>query len=160
MALTIYSPQFRRNPNEKVESLYVGVASGGRTVTTIVKPSLDRNRMEATREYGPGLPRGVGGRIGVLVLAGMETTLDEVEYIVQAKQNKKFIPKRGPGEIAQLGRLLLEKRNEAILARRKYLKANPSEMPKPRKKTVRLHLPVGFRYVGTSEPGLKVLARI
>ena len=158
--MEILVPKYRRNPNEKVESFYVGVAGGNRTVTTVVKPSLDRNRMEATREYGPGLPRGVGGRIAVLVLAGMETTLDEVEYIVQAKQDKKFVPQRGPGEIAQMGRLLLERRNEAIRARRKYLKANPSEMPKPRKKTVRLHLPVGFRYVGTSEPGLQVLARI
>lgn len=158
--MEIYAPKYRRNPNEKVESFYVGVANGNRTVTTVVKPSLDRNRMEATREYGPGLPRGVGGRIAVLVLAGMETTLDEVEYIVQAKQDKKFIPQRGPGEIAQMGRLLLERRNEAIRARRKYLKANPSEMPKPRKKTARLYLPVGFRYVGTSEPGLQVLARI
>lgn len=158
--MEIYAPKYKRNPNEKVESLYVGVASGGRTVTAVVKPSLDRNRMEVTREYGLGLPRGQGGRIAVLVLAGMETTLDEVEYIVKAKQDKKFIPRRGPGEIAQMGRLLLEKRNEEILARRKYLKANPSEVPKPRKKRVRLHLPVGLRYVGTSEPGLRILARI
>ena len=158
--MEIYAPKYKRNPNEKVESLYVGVANGGRTVTTVVKPSLDRNRMEATREYGPGLPRGAGGRIAILVLAGQETTLDEVEYIVQAKQAKKFIPQRGPGEIAQMGRLLLDRRNEAIRARRKYLKANPSEMPKPRKRTVTLYLPAGFRYVDTSEPGLKVLARI
>ena len=155
-----FVPRFRRNPNAKVESFYSGVASGNRTVTTLVKPSLDGNRMEATRVYGPGIPRGVGGRIGVLVLAGMETTLDEVEYLVEAKQQKKFVPQRGSGEIAAMGRLLLERRNEAIRARRKYLKANPSEMPKPRKRTVRLHLPVGLRYVGTSEPGLKVLARI
>ena len=154
-----FTPKYRRNPNEKIESLYVGVASGNRTVAAIVRPSLDRDHMETSKVYGPGLPRGVGGRIAVLVLAGRETTLDEVEYIVQAKQAKKFIPQRGPGEIAQMGRLLLERRNEQIEARVKYLKANPSEMPK-KKRTVRLHLPVGFRYVGTSEPGLNILARI
>ena len=157
--MEIYAPKYRRNPNEKVESLYVGVASGGRIVTTVVKPSLDRNRMEATRTYGPGLPRGEGGRIAVLVLAGMETTLDEVEYLVAAKQNKKFVPRRGPGEIAAMGRLLLERRNEEILARRKYLKVNPSEAPKP-KRRARLYLPVGLRYVGTNEPGVRALARV
>jgi hypothetical protein len=154
----IVTTNYRRNPNEKVESLYVGVASGHRTVTAIVKPSLDRNRMEATKVYGPGIPRGVGGRIGVLVLGGMETTLDEMEYLVAAKQAKKFVPKRGEGEIVAMGRVLLERRNEEIEARRKYLKANPSEMPK--KRTARLYLPAGFRYMATSEPGLKILARI
>ena len=157
--MEIYAPKYRRNPNEKVESLYVGVASGGRTVTTVVKPSLDRNRMETARTYGPGLPRGEGGRIAVLVLAGMETTLDEVEYLVAAKQNKKFVPRRGPGEIAAMGRLLLERRNEEILARRKYLKVNPSEAPKP-KRRARLYLPVGLRYVGTNETGVRALARV
>lgn len=154
-----FVPKYRRNPNAKVESLYVGVASGGRTVTTLVKPSVDGNRMEATRVYGPGLARGEGGRIGVLVLAGMETTLDEVEYLVAAKQDKKFIPKRGPGEIASMGRMLMMRRNEQVEAAQKHLRANPSEAPK-KKRTVRLHLPVGFRYMPTSEPGLRVLARI
>lgn len=153
-----FAPKFRRNPNEKVELLYSGVASGGRTVTTVVKPSLDRNRMEATRVYGPGIPRGQGGRIAVLILGGMETTLDEMEYLIAAKQDKKFIPQRGPGEIAAMGRLLLQRRNQQIEDRQKYLKANPSEAPK--KQRIRLHLPVGLRYVGTSEPGLRVLARI
>ena len=157
--MEIYAPKYKRNPNEKVESFYVGVASGGRTVTTVVKPSLDRNRMEATRTYGPGIPRGQGGRIAVLVLAGMETTLDEVEYLVAAKQNKKFVPKRGPGEIMAMGRLLLERRNEAILARRKHLMANPSEAPKP-KRRARLYLPVGLRYIGTNELGVRALARV
>lgn len=152
-------PKYRRNPNAKVETLYSGVAPGNRTVTTIVKPSLDGNRMEATRVYGPGLPRGVGGRIAVLVLGGMETTLDEMEYLIEAKRDKKFVPQRGPGEIASMGRLLLARRNEQIEARQKYLKANPSEMPK-KKRTVTLHLPVGFRYMPTNEPGVRILARI
>ena len=152
-------PKYRRDPNEKIESLYSGVASGHQTVTVLVKPSQDRNHMEAIRTYGPGIPRGQGGRIGVLVLGGMETTLDEMEYLIQAKNEKKFIPQRGSGEIVAMARLLIDRRNEQIEERRKYLKANPSEAPK-RRRTVRLHLPVGFRYVGTSEPGLKVLARI
>ena len=157
--MEIVTTNYRRNPNEKIESLYVGVASGHRTVAAITRPSLDRNRLETIKMYGPGIPRGAGGRIGVLVLGGMETTLDEMEYLVAAKQAKPFIPKRGPGEIAAMCRLLLERRNEEILARRKYLKGNPSEAPK-KKRTVRLHLPVGFRYMSTSEPGLKVLTRI
>ena len=156
--MDFFVPKYRRNPNEKIESLYSGVAGGHQTVTTIVKRSLDCNRMEATRVYGPGIPRGQGGRIGVLVLGGMETTLDEMEYILGAKQDKKFIPQRGSGEIAKMCRALLERRNEQIEARQKYLKANPSE--KPKKRRIRLHLPVGFRYVGTSEPGLCVLARV
>lgn len=153
-----FTPKYRRNPNAKIESLYVGVAPGNRTVARVVKPSLDQNRMEATEVYGPGLPRGQGGRIAVLVLGGMETTLDEMEYLVQAKQSKAFVPQRGPGEIASMCRLLLSRRNEQIEARRKYLKGNPSETPK--KKKVRLHLPVGYRFVETKEPGFKVLARI
>lgn len=158
MPVMAYTPQFRRNPNEKIESLYVGVASGNRTVSAIVRPSLDRNRMETTKVYGPGIPRGQGGRIAVLVLGGMETTLDEMEYLIAAKQDKKFVPQRGAGEIAAMGRLLLQRRNQAIEDRQKYLKANPSEMPK-KKRTIRLHLPVGFRYMPTSEPGLSILTR-
>ena len=157
MALSILLPKYRRNPNEKLESLYVGVANGTRTVTSIMKPSLDRNRMEATRTYGPGMPRGQGGRIGILILGGMETTLDEMEYLIEAKRNKKFVPRRGPGEIADMCRLLLERRNEQIRERQKHLKANPSEGPK--KRTVRLHLPVGYRFVDTAVPGFRVTAR-
>ena len=156
--MEILTQNFRRNPNEKIESLYSGVASGGRTVTTIVCSSQDGNRMEATRVYGPGIPRGAGGRIGVLILGGMETTLDEMEYILAAKREKKFVPRRSPGDIVAMCRLVAERRNEQVLARRKFLKANPSEAPKKRR--VRLHLPVGFRYVGTSEPGLRILARV
>ena len=152
--MEILIPKFRRNGNEKVLSLYQGVAPGGRTVTTLVRPSLDRNRMEATRVYSSGLPRGAGGRIAVLVLGGMETTLDEMEYILEAKRQKKFVPRRGPGDIVAMCRLVAERRNEEIMRQRR----NPTNMPKKRR--VRLHLPVGVKYVGTSEPGLRVLARV
>ena len=158
--MEILAPKYRRNPNEKVEALYVGVASGNRTVVALTKPSLDHNRMETTKAYGPGLRRGEGGRIGVLVLGGMETTLDEMEYLVQAKEAKQFTPQRKSGEIAAMCRLLLIRRNEQIEARRKYLKGNPSEMPKRKKRTVRIHLPVGFRFVNTNEPGLEMAVRI
>ena len=153
-----FTPKYRRNPNEKIHSLYSGVAQGNQTVTTIVRPSLDRNRMEATKVHGPGLPRGQGGRIAVLVLGGMETTLDEMEYITAAAQDKKFIPQRGPGEIASMCRLLLNRRNEQIDAARKRRLANPSEAP--RKRPVRLYLPVGYRMIPTSEPGLKMAVRV
>ena len=49
-----FVPKYRRNPNEKVESIYSGIAPGNQTVTTVVKPSMDGNHMEATKVYGPG----------------------------------------------------------------------------------------------------------
>ena len=152
-------PKYRRDPNEKIEAVYSGVTHGNRTVTTIVRPSLDRNRMEATRVYGPALARGEGGRVAVLVLGGMETTLDEMEYILEAKREKKFVPRRNQGEIAQMCRLLQNRRNEAIEAARRRLAAN-SVTETPRKKKKVLHLPVGYRMVQTSEPGLRVLAKV
>ena len=156
--MEFFVPKYRRNPNEKIESLYHGVALGHQTVTTLVKPSLDRNRMEATRVYGPGLPRGVGGQVGVLVLGGMETTLDEMEYILEARRQKKFIPRRSPGDIVAMCRLVADRRNEQIDAKNKFLARNPSMVSKKRR--VRLHLPVGYKMVQTSEPGLRVLARV
>jgi len=155
--MEIITPKYRRDPNQLVSSVYVGVAPGNRTVTTVVKPSADRNSMESVSTYGEGLPRGAGGRIGVLVLGGMVTTLDEMEYIIEAKRAKKFIPKRTPGDIVNMCRLLIERRNEQIMEARKQGQRNPSMVPK---RKVRLHLPVGCRYVQTAEPGLKVLARI
>ena len=160
MPLTLVSPKYRRNPNQKVDSIYSGVAPDGKTMTRVIKPSADGNNMEAVTTYGPGLERGQGGRVAVLVLGGMETTLDEVEYILEAKRAKKFEPKRGPEEIVQMCRLLIERRNAAILAARKYLRANPSEAQNRPKKTVRLHLPVGFHYRQTEVPGLRILAKI
>ncbi|MCB7128072.1 MAG: hypothetical protein J3T61_00850 [Candidatus Brocadiales bacterium] len=149
-----FAPKYRRDPNEKVDTLYYGVGSGNTTVTRIRKKSRDGDKMEISQSVGPGLERGQGGRIGVLVIGGMETSLDEMEYILEAKRQKKFIPRRNGSEIADMCRLVLERRNEAI----KHYRKNPSEAPK--KKTVRLHLPVGYRYVGTKEPGLQILARI
>ena len=152
--MDILVPKYRRNPNERVESLYFGVAQGNRTVTTLVKPSLDRNRLEASRAYGPMLPRGSGGQVAVLVLGGMETTLAEMEYILEAKRQKRFVPRRSNHEIADMCRLLTERRNDQI----RYLRKNPSEAPKRR--PVRLLLPRGYRFVRTSEPGLRVRVRV
>lgn len=149
-----FTPKFRRNPNEKIQYLYYGVAPGHRVVTKMVKVAADRNHLEATRAYGPGLERGQGGQIGVFIMGGLETTLDEMEYILEAKKQKAFKPQRSGGEVAQMCQLLLERRNNLI----RHYRKNPSEAPK--KKPVRLHLPVGFRYVSTNEPGLKVLARV
>ena len=156
MPVEIAVPKYKRDPNAKVESLYSGVGQWASTITRLVKPSADGKRMEATITRGPGLQRGQGGRIGILVLGGMETTLDEMEYILEAKRQQKFVPRRGSAEIAQMGRLLIERRNQQVEDRRKHLQGNPSERPKRR---IRLHLPVGFRYVPTSEPGLRILTR-
>ena len=148
-------PKYRRDPNEKVHSLYSGVAHGNRTVTTLIKKSRTEDKMEATRTWGePELGRGESGRAMVLVIGGMETSLDEVEYILQAKQEKKFVPKRSPGDIVRMCEFVADRRNELI----KHLRKNPSEAPK--KRTVRMYLPVGYRYVPTSEPGLSILAKV
>src|SRR3990167_5378931 len=147
-------PSYRRDPNQKIEALYSGVASGSQTVSTLVRPSMDGNRMEAVRSYGPGLKRGAGGRIAILVLGGMETTLDEMEYILEAKRQKKFVPRNRPGDIVAMCRLVAERRNAQVKKWRK----NPSEAP--RRRRVRLHLPVGYRFVGTNEPGLEFLAKV
>ena len=149
-----FTPKYRRNPNEKVHSLYQGVANGNRTVTKLVRGAQDANHLEATRTYGPGLPRGQGGNIGVFVIGGLETTLDEMEFILEARKQTPFVARRSGGEIAQMCQALMERRNDAI----KYYRKNPSEAPK--KKSVRLHLPVGCRLVGTNEPGMKLVARI
>jgi hypothetical protein len=154
MLMDFLVPKYRRNPNEKVYSLYSGVSNTGGTVTTLVKPSEDRNHLEATRTYGPMMPRGQGGQVAVLILGGMETTLDEMEYILEAKRQKKFVPQRGPREISQMCQLLQERRNEAI----KFFRRNPSEAPRP-KKRIRLYLPVGYKMAPTREPGFRVRVR-
>lgn len=122
-------------------------------MTRLVKVAPDRNHLEATRTFEPGLERGQGGQVGVFIMGGLETTLDEMEYLLEAKKEKKFRPQRSGGEVAAMCRLLLERRNELI----KHYQKNPSAAPK--KKKVRMYLPVGLRYVSTSEPGLKMLAR-
>ena len=149
-------PKFRPDPNEKVLSLYRGIAPGGGTVTSLVRRSRTEDRMEKTFIRGPReLERGESGLAAVLVIGGMETTLAEVEYILEARRQRPFIQQRSGGEIARMCALLRERRNRTI----RYYRKNPSEAPKPKKK-VRLYLPVGMRYMPTSEPGLKVLARI
>lgn len=148
-------PKYRRNPNQKIEAIYSGVSRGGGTVTTVVKPSVDGNRMEAERVYGDPMPRGQGGRAAVIVLGGMETTLDEMEDILAMAKAKKFVPKRGVGEIVQMCEELRGRRNDMI----KHFQKNPSEAPKKLPKK-RLYLPVGFKYVPTSEPGLRMLAKV
>ena len=154
-------PKYRYDPNEKVVSLYSGIAQGNRTVTTVVKPSLDRNHLEATRTYESAMPlqRGESGRAAVLVIGGLETTLDEMRFLLEEGQRKPYVVRRRPQEIAEMCRLVIEQRNDRI----KYLRKNPSEtrnLPKPKQHRVRLHLPVGFRYQKTSEPGLEILARV
>jgi hypothetical protein len=157
--MEVLVPKYRRNPNEKIEAIYSGVTHGNRTVTTIVKPSLDRNRMEKTRIYGPAMPRGVSGRVAVLVLGGMETTLDEMEYIVAAKKAQKFVPRRGMSEIAEMCRMVAERRNEAIMeARKRPPKPVPQPKPTPKKK-VGLYLPVGYKWAPTATKGLRVAVR-
>ncbi len=152
--MDFFAPQFRRDPNERIHSLYTGVADGGTTVTAIRRVSADRNSLETTRVYGPGLERGQGGQIATLILGGLEATLDEVEYIAEAKRQKKFIPKNSPSDVVKMCHLILERRNDTIRAQRKANVITGT----PRRK-VTLHLPVGFRMVNTTEPGLRVLAR-
>lgn len=148
-----FTPKYRRDPNEKVQSLYNGVGSGHKVITQVVTKSRAGDRMEKSRTEAPGLERGMGGQIGVLILGGMETTLDEMEYLVEAHKQKTFVPRRGPKEIIDMCHQVTERRNETI----KYFRKNPSEAPKPK---VRLHLPVGYHYAQTAEPGLKILARV
>lgn len=148
-----FAPKFRRDPNEKIDSIYYGVAQGNRTVTAIVKRSRTKDALETTVESGPGLPRGQSGRIGVLILGGMETTLDEMEELLLATKEERFVPKRSPGDIARMCDYLADWRNERI----KYLQKNPSE--RPRRKRQGLFLPVGYRMVPTREPGLRVAVR-
>ena len=151
--MEILTHKYRRKPNEKIDAIYSGVALGGRTVTTIVRPSADGNRMEKSRVYGPGMPRGAGGQVAVLILGGMETTLDEMEYILEAQREKTFVPRRRPQDIVAMCRMLIERRNILI----KRARVNPSEFPRPKKRRVRMHLPVGYRMVQSSVPGVRLL---
>ena len=152
--MDFFTPKYRRNPNEKVDTLYYGVANGNRTMTSMVKKSRTEDRMERTRSYGVGLARGQGGQAAVFILGGMETTLDEMEYILEAQKEQKFKPERSNKEISEMCHLLVERRNDRV----RHFQKNPSEVPKQR--PVTLHLPVGYRYVDTTEPGMKVLAQI
>jgi len=145
-----FAPKYRYDPNEKVDSLYYGVSPGGQTVTKVVKRSRTNDGLEATRTYAPGIPRGEGGNIATLIIGGMETTLAEMEDILEAKKEKKWVPRRSNSDIVEMCRYLIEQRNDAI----RYFRKNPSEAP-PKKK-ITLHLPVGCRMVDAPVPGLRV----
>ena len=153
--MELLTHKYRRNPNAMVTTAYVGVASGNRTVTRVTAVNKDADRLESSRVYGAGIPRGQGGRVATLILGGMETTLDEIEYMLEGIKEKKFVPQRKPGDIVAMCRMVAERRNERI----KYLRKNPSEAPK-RKPGPVLHLPVGFRMVDAGLPGARVLAKV
>ena len=151
-----FTPKYRYDPNEKVESLYFGVGNGNTTVTRVVKKSRDSDSMETSRTYERNsVERLQGGYIGTFIIGGMETTMDEMRDILEAKKEKKWVPRRSGKEIADMCRALIEQRNDDI----KYYRKNPSEAPKPKPKPV-LYLPTGYQYVDTSEPGLKILAQV
>ena len=150
--MEILVPKYRRDPNAMVHSAYVGLAPGNRSVTTINKWNKNTERMETDRVYGQNtLPRGASGQVGTFILGGFVTTLDEVEYLAQAAREKKFVQQRSSKEIANMCRMLIERRNERI----KYLRRNPSEAPK-RPRGPAFYLPRGVRMVNTAEPGLRI----
>jgi hypothetical protein len=153
-----FTPKYRRDGNAKVDSLYYGVAHGGGMLTSVVKRHPVEDRMEATRtrEAG-GLARGQSGKAAVIILGGMETTLDEMEYLLVRQKERMaqpFVRRKTGGEVAQMCQDLTQRRNDQI----RHFQANPSE--KPKKKPVRLHLPVGCHWAPTAVPGFKVMARI
>ncbi len=137
-----------------IHSVYQGPGPGGSTVTRVVKKSPDGDYLEATQSFETGLERGQGGLAAVLVLGGRVTTLDEMQYILEVRRNKTWIPKRTNNEVAEMCQHLGERHNEAVMEARKR---NPNP---PKKKPVTLYLPVGYRMAETSEPGLKILAKI
>ena len=153
MPLTVLVPKYRRDPNAMVHSAYVGVAQGNRTVTTVNSFNKNTERMETTRVFGQNtLARGQSGHAGTFILGGMVTTLDEVEYLVEAAKEKKFVRQKSSSEIAAMCHELQERRNEQI----KYLRKNPSEIPQVKPRRRGLFLPTGVRMVPTGVPGLRI----
>lgn len=149
-----FAPRFRRDPNEKVDSIYIGVASGNRTITSIRKRSRTADAMETSLlEEGPMMPRAQGGQIGTLILGGMETSLDEMEELLQATREERFVPERTPGDIVRMCEYLADWRNERI----KHLRRNPSERLRQRRPG--LYLPLGYRLAPTNEPGMRITVR-
>ena len=149
-----FAPKFRRDPNQMVQSAYVGVAQGGRTVTSVTAVNKNADRLERTRAYGRGMPRGQGGQIGTFILGGMVTTLDEVEYIVEGVKEKRFVQQRSRGEIVAMCHDLQERRNTLI----RHYQKNPSEAPKAAPRP-NFYLPVGFHMAQTAEPGFRIAVR-
>lgn len=153
--MEILAPKYRRDPNAKVHSAYVGVAPGNRTVTRITQVSQAADGLSTSRVYGTGIPRGQGGRVATIVLAGMETTLDEVEYMLEGIREKKFIEKRSRGDIVKMCKAIAERRNEQI----KYWRRNPTEAPQPKPRKT-LYLPRNVRMVQTPIPGFKIAMKV
>ena len=153
--MEILTNKYKRDGNAMVSTAYVGVAPGGGTVTRVTSVNKNTDSFESTRAYGAGMPRGASGRVGTFILGGMETTLVEIEDMLVGIKEKKFVPQRGSAEIAQMCRHLIERRNDRI----KYLRKNPSEAPKPKRKGPTLLLPVGYRMVDTPVPGLRVAVK-
>ena len=138
-----------------VHTAYVGVAPGMRTVTRVTAVDKAGDRLATTQVFGAGIPRGQGGRVATIILGGMETTLDEVEYMLDGIKEKKFVPQRKPADISKMCQMIAEQRNERI----KYLRKNPSEasnLPKPKRRG--LYLPKGYRMVPTPVPGFRIAA--
>ena len=153
MPLTVLVPKYRRDPNAMVHSAYVGTAPGARSVTTVRTFNKNTERMETTRVFGQNtLARGQSGHAGTFILGGMVTTLDEVEYLVEAAKEKKFVRQKSSSEIAAMCHELQERRNERI----KYLRKNPSEIPQAKPKRRGLFLPKGVRMVPMGAPGLRI----
>ena len=153
--MEVLTQRFRRNPNAMVHSAYVGVVDGARTVTRVSALNKDAQRIETTRAYGAGHPRGQGGRIATIVLGGLETTLDEIEYILEGIKEKKFVPERTPGDISRMCQMVAERRNDRI----KYWRKNPSEVPKAKPRP-NFYLPVGYRMAATSVPGFRLREKV
>lgn len=153
---TWFSPKHRYDPNAMVHSMYRGVAPGGRVVTSLIKPDVAGSHMETSRTYEEGLPPGQGGFIGHIIIGGMETTLDEMEELMEAKREKKWVPRKSGKDIADMCRHLMEIRNVKI----RYYRKNPSEAPKFQPKKNVLLLPVGVKWQDTPIPGLQVTAKV
>ena len=149
-----FAPKYRRDPNQMVHSAYVGVADGGRTVSTVTAVNRDADKLESSATYGRGLARGQGGNVGTFILGGMVTTLDEVEYIVEGIREKRFVRQKSQGEIVAMCGDLAERRNTLI----KHYRKNPSEAPRPKPK-IPFYLPVGYHMMETPEPGFRIAVR-
>lgn len=154
------APKYRRDPNEMIDTIYHGVVPGGRTVTAIRRVSEDRNHMVTDKQYGPGIPAQQGGRVGVFIMGGLETTLDEMTDLLNERRNEPMQVQKQPWEVAKMCHDLMAKRNQIIEDQRKLQARNPSMRPRRLPTRPVLHLPSGFRMKETSEPGLKVLARV
>lgn len=153
--MEFFTPKHRDDPNEKIAYLYHGVAAGGRVITKIIKADPEKKHLVSESVFEPGIPRGQGGNIGTLIIGGLETSLAEMQDIMAAKQEKKWVPRKSNSDIAEMCRYLLEARNDAI----RYYRKNPSEIP-PKKPKPILYLPTGCKMVQTAEPGLKILAQV